>query len=262
VAYEIAKRLLDEYFSDAEDGTGAKVSRPWLFPQLLRIARRWIDECLVLADGCFPQLLLLSNNRAQAVEKIRQCIAVADRSEKRLYAVLAEGAPNGSTADVDYDTTKPVWATDGAKCHVSHVVADTKTWEQSVARAIERLPETIRYVKNERLGFTIPYVVNGDPRLYVPDYVVVLDDGGGATDPLQMALEVSGKKDEAKEAKVATARNLWVPGVNALGTEGRWGFCEVTDPQMTQQTIRAAAGLDAPGPSESSTATAPAGQLV
>jgi type III restriction enzyme len=55
VAFAIAKRTLDNHFQDDENA-----SRPWLFPQLVRIARRWIEECVVpyLKDGAFPQLLL------------------------------------------------------------------------------------------------------------------------------------------------------------------------------------------------------------
>ncbi len=38
---------------------------------------------------------------------------------------------------VDFDTTKPVYATDPTKCHVSHVVADTESWEQKMAQVLE-----------------------------------------------------------------------------------------------------------------------------
>jgi hypothetical protein len=33
-----------------------------------------------------------------------------------------------------------------------------------------------------------------------------------------------------KEAKVSTAKALWVPAVNNAGTWGRWGFIEIRDP--------------------------------
>jgi hypothetical protein len=34
----------------------------------------------------------------------------------------------------------------------------------------------------------------------------------------------------SRTAKVATARNLWVPAVNNHGGFGRWAFVEATDP--------------------------------
>ena len=50
---------------------------------------------------------------------------------------------------MDFDTTKPVRLTDPDKCQVSHVVADTGSWEQRMAQVLEdELPEVVRYVKN------------------------------------------------------------------------------------------------------------------
>src|SRR5207249_1514148 len=51
VVFSIAKRTLDKRFP-AEDGG----QRPWLFPQLVRITKNWLDKCLVLKDGAYPQL--------------------------------------------------------------------------------------------------------------------------------------------------------------------------------------------------------------
>ncbi|MDE2209480.1 MAG: hypothetical protein KGJ99_07135 [Betaproteobacteria bacterium] len=41
-----------------------------------------------------------------------------------------------------------------------------------------------RYVKNQNLGFTIPYTLNGDERNYVPDFIARIDDGNGPGDLL------------------------------------------------------------------------------
>ena len=144
----------------------------------------------------------------------------------------------GSTRYVDFDTTRPVWPTDPAKCHISHVVADTGSWEQKMAQVLEEMPEVVRYVKNHGLGFTIPYTLNGDERQYVPDYIVHLDDGRGPDDLLNLVLEVSGEARKDKAAKVATARNLWTPAVNNHGGFGRWVFVEITDPWDAETTIR------------------------
>ena len=36
-------------------------------------------------------------------------------------------------------------------------------------------------------------------------------------------------RDESDKAKAQTTRDLWVPGVNALGGFGRWAFAEFRD---------------------------------
>ncbi len=47
---------------------------------------------------------------------------------------------------------------------------------------------------------------------------------------LAVIVEVTGERRKEKEAKVSTARNLWVPAVNNHGGYGRWAFLEVQDP--------------------------------
>ncbi len=50
---------------------------------------------------------------------------------------------------------------------------------------------------------------------------------------------VSGQKKE-KDAKVQTAKTMWVPAVNNLGTFGRWAFLEIDGSNLhkTKQEIR------------------------
>lgn len=43
---------------------------------------------------------------------------------------------------------------------------------------------------------------------------------------------------KVKEAKVAAARNLWVPAVNSASAWGQWAFVEVSDPWDAKNTIR------------------------
>jgi len=140
---------------------------------------------------------------------------------------------------VDFDTTRPVYATRPDKCHISHVVADTGSWEQKLAQALEELPEVVRYVKNHNLGFTIPYTINGEEHQYTPDFIACLDDGRGPDDLLNLLIEVSGEAKKDKAAKVATARTLWIPAINNHGGFGRWDFIEISDPWDAENTIRA-----------------------
>jgi hypothetical protein len=135
----------------------------------------------------------------------------------------------GSTDGVDFDTTKPVRQTDPEKCHVNYTVADSR-WEHLMDLMFEENQEVIRYVKNQGLGFTIPYSLDGQPKSYYPDFLVDLDDGQGDEDSLHLIVEVSGERDRAKQIKVDTALTLWVPAVNNAARFGRWRFVEVTDP--------------------------------
>ncbi len=130
---------------------------------------------------------------------------------------------------MDFDTTKQVYPTDPGKCHVSHVVADSG-WEPKAAHSLEQMPEVFAYVKNQGLNFTIPYTKGGEEKKYIPDFIVLMDDGHGREDPLQVIVEITGERREDKPLKVDTAKRLWVPAVNHHGGYGRWHFVEVLDP--------------------------------
>jgi len=234
VAFEVAKRTLEKYFQGLDGDP-----RPWLFPQVLHLTRRWMQECLTLKDNAFPQMLLFHRNLDDAADKIHRAIATSRSGEKTLKPILRSYDPVGSTRFVDFDTTRPTFKTRADRCHVSHVVADTGSWEQKTAQSIEEMDEVVAYVKNHNLGFTIPYTIDGEERQYVPDFIVRLDDGHGKEDPLNLLVEVSGEKKRDKAAKVSTARNLWVPAINNHGTCGRWAFLEISDPWDTKNTIRA-----------------------
>ena len=63
-------------------------------------------------------------------------------------------------------------------------------------------------------------------RRYWPDYIVRIDDGGA--EPLNLIVEIKGFRNTDAQLKAETMRALWVPGVNNLGTFGRWAFAEFT----------------------------------
>ncbi|MGH8523708.1 MAG: BPTD_3080 family restriction endonuclease, partial [Gammaproteobacteria bacterium] len=233
VAFLLAKLTLEKYFRD-NDGN----DKPWLFPQLLGIAKRWLADCVTLKDNTFPQLLLLIEFAHDAADRIYKAIVASTDGTAALLPILRPYDTLGSTGYVDFDTTRAVFATRDDKCHISHVVADTDSWEQKMAEALEDMPEVIRYVKNHNLGFSIPYTLNGIEANYIPDFIACIDDGHGPDDLLNLLIEVTGEKKKDKAAKVATARTLWVPAINNHGGFGRWAFIEVADPWDAQNLLR------------------------
>lgn len=246
VAFLLAKLTLEKYFR--QDGK-TRTDRPskhrfdadvktWLFPQLLVIAKRWLDECVTLKDNTFPQLLLLIEFAHDAADRIYKAIVGAEAGSPTLKPILRPYDTVGSTRYVDFDTTRSVYPTSADRCHISHVVADTGSWEQKMAQALEDMDEVLRYVKNHSLGFTIPYTLNGEEHQYTPDFIVVLKNEHDQEHPLNLIIEVTGEKKKDKEAKVSTARTLWVPAVNNHGGFGHWTFIEITDPWNAENTIR------------------------
>jgi len=225
ISFNLAKHLLYTSFRD-EDG----FPKQHLFPQIQRLARRWIDEGYLVTKGVPIGAILYQDQLARAAAKIN--IALTSGSGGHVVAVLDPYNPRGSTRHVNFITSKPCWKTGAQppKSQISHVVLDS-SWEEALALALEGHPRVLAYAKNQALGFDIPYLDAGVTRRYIPDFLVRLDDGG--EEPLNLVLEVKGIRDESDKAKAQTAREMWVPGVNALGGFGRWAFAEFTDPYTT-----------------------------
>ena len=127
VVFAVAKRTLDTYFKDLEGG-----ERPWLFPQLTTITRRWLDECVIpyVGDGAYPQLLLLAEWSHAAAEKIHRAIVMGTPGEKRMIPILRPYDAIGSTDDVYFETTKVCF--DTTKSHINQVAQDSG-WETELA---------------------------------------------------------------------------------------------------------------------------------
>lgn len=234
IDFLLASLVLEKYFRDTEGN-----SKPWLFPQVLKIARRWRLECLICKDNTFPQLVLLTGKAHDATDRIYRAIVTSTPGEKRLLPILRPYETVGSTRYVDFDTAKDTYKTNRSKCHISHVVLDS-SWEAKLAQVLEDESKVFCYVKNQGLGFTIPYTYKGEEHAYIPDYIVRIEDGHGRDDQLNLIIEVSGEPKPEKAAKVATARNLWVPAVNNYGKCGRWAFIEITDPWEAEIIVQAA----------------------
>ena len=102
-------------------------------------------------------------------------------------------------------------------------------WEAEFCRVAERHPRVAAYVKNHNLGFEVPYRYGSETRHYRPDFIVRIDDGHGPDDLLNLVVEIKGYRGEDAKDKKTTMDTYWVPGVNHLGTYGRWAFAEFTE---------------------------------
>lgn len=107
---------------------------------MFAIARRWLAQCVTLKDDTFKQLLLFAENAHDAADRIYQAIVLADPGEKRLLPIAKPYDTLGSTRYVSFDTIRPTYRTEAARCHVSHVVGDTESWEQKLAETPEDMP--------------------------------------------------------------------------------------------------------------------------
>ena len=230
VAYQVARTLLRRELS-AHDG----VERPWLFPQVVDIAREWLASCVTVdADTTIGMLLLTEGTHLAAERLFNALIHQPGNSQPRLLPMLRPFDSEGFTDDVDFFTRKVV--IDATKSHVNRVVLDGSggnTWEQILSLLCEQHAAVAAYVKNDHLGFAIPYVHEGRTYQYLPDFLIRLRI---RPDDVERTLivEVSGGQKAAHspgsvQAKADTARYQWCAAVNNHGGYGRWGYEEISD---------------------------------
>ena len=200
-----------------------------LFGQLKRITRQWLDGCLVCKGGTYPAQLMYQELADMACERIAAAITREGIGSRPVRAVLDPYNPAGSTAHVHFSTTRTSrYETDARRCHVNWVVLDSD-WEAEFCRVAESHPRVRAYVKNHNLGLEVPYRSGSETRTYLPDFVVLVDDGRGEEDLLRLVVEIKGYRGEDAKDKKATMDTYWIPGVNHQGDWGRWAFAEFTD---------------------------------
>ncbi|MDE2979538.1 MAG: DEAD/DEAH box helicase family protein [Acidobacteriota bacterium] len=222
--FNLTVRLLETKYREADGEFNYG-----LFGKLKGVTRRWLDLHLECKGGTVPAQLMYRQLADMACEKIHAAIVRSQKEERPVLAVLDPFQPSGSTADVHFLTSKQCYRTDPRHCHVDRAVLDSG-WEGEFCRVAEAHDQVVAYVKNDRLGLEIPYLYGSTSRRYLPDFVVVLDDGHGPDDRLYVLVEIKGLRGEDAKAKKEAAKTYWVEGVNNLGSHGRWAFAEFTNP--------------------------------
>ncbi|MEX0907520.1 MAG: hypothetical protein WD054_04240, partial [Gemmatimonadota bacterium] len=225
IAGEIVRRLLS-----AGDGKSGIVSPHVLFPQVFRLVEQYVAS-RVDFRGCDPRELGLDRYAGEVAERIFTAIR-PDQSagEPPILPLLNRYRPIADTSVVNFKTVKPCFAT--RKSHINQVAADTHSWEQAAAFALEASDHVVAYARNERLDFVIPYEYQAQPRSYVPDFIVRLTNGS------KVVLEIKGHEPNEAHAKHEAAKR-WVAAVNNWNGLGRWRFEVCRDPHVLGSMLAA-----------------------
>ena len=207
-----------------------------LFGDIKRVVDEWLAGGYLVAKGVPTGAILDVQLMEQACERIHLACQGRPEGDNRMIAVLDTYNPSGSTSHVSFNTTKDVYATSPSRSHVNYAVLDSE-WEAQLGFVLDHHPRVLAWVKNQGLGFEVPYQDGGIARTYVPDFIVRLDTG--EAEPLHLVLEVKGSRDGAAQLKAETMRIRWVPGVNAVGGWGRWDFAELRSVHAMEEDFQA-----------------------
>jgi type III restriction enzyme len=237
IKFHIARLIVESLAELARQETDRRaaafrlLSRHQLFPQVYEIVDEYVRK-KVNFQGEHPSELGLEKYVLRIVERLRARIEPDEsQGEAPLMPVLNRYKPLGTTADVDFKTTKPCFPT--VVSHINQVVADTGQWEQSAAFRLEMAARRglVRcYAKNDRLGLMIAYEYLGVEHNYVPDYLVRLTNG------MTLLVEIKGLEDNQDKAKHDAARR-WISAVNNWAQLGIWDLHVCRSPQMLEKQL-------------------------
>jgi type III restriction enzyme len=229
--YRQGRRYQELVFDLASDITRDFTSAPScelpahvFFPQVLKIVDRYLKDKVRPVHPAELIDVFLSPYYGWVSERlvnaIRPDTSAGEAPEIPRYE---QHRGPGSTGDVDFWTSKDVRPVE--HCHLNYAVLDTRRWEQCAAYVVDTHPNVEAFVKNDGLGFAIPYVHDGQGHDYIPDFIIRLKPGGKSSVAHHLILETKGF-DPLAEVKAEAARR-WVKAVNADARYGHWQYAVV-----------------------------------
>jgi len=209
-----------------------KGSREILLAQLVRIVEQFIrSDRIVIKPPLFYQddlrrRLIITLNMSRIVQHVFD--AVRQENTERLEPVFDHEHPIRSTGEMrPWYTGKPCERT--KKSHINVCVYDS-AWEASDAFILDDSPAVAAWVKNDHLGFEIPYLYQGVVHKYRPDFLARLTNGD------MLILETKGQDTEQDQVK-RRYLDEWVQAVNAHGGFGHWYRTVVHDPGQIRDVL-------------------------
>jgi type III restriction enzyme len=237
IKFRIAQVIVEQLSQASHDGDDRRArvfrlqSKHQLFPQVFRFVDEYVER-RVDFQGAHPSELGLSRYTTRIVERLMSAIQPDEsQGEPPLMPILNRYKPLGTTAEVEFPTTKPCFPT--THSHINQVVADTLQWEQSAAFHLEAaaLRGLVKfYAKNDHVGLTIQYEYFGVPHNYEPDFLVRLKNG------VTLLLEIKGQEDNRDRAKHDAAQR-WVTAGNNWGKQGIWALHVCRNPNVLEQEL-------------------------
>ncbi len=222
----ITKELIKQKFSD-ENGQNPHFHK---FNKLKKIVEEWYNEkvrLLNIPDQRYKRLLFFEEP-TKIVGHIFRGINPHLNTTEHIRPVFNYYNRFSSTKYVNGNTVKEVYATE--KSHINFVVMDSN-WEGICAKTLEEIEMVECYVKNQFLGFAIPYTKDGKDHHYFPDFIVRIKSNHQPLTTKNLIIEISGMSKDKAEKKWFV-ENRWLPAVNALKDKyeyPEWHFIEIAN---------------------------------
>ena len=228
ILYDLASRAAHLF---DPPNPGKPLSRRSLFTSMLMAVRAWLHHPAVQIDDL--QLLAHDPNRETAAQHIADA-CVSDTGKPVIVPIFAdEQSPfedrRLDTDGVDFKTTLPHRYPKNLSADCRHselnAAACHTNPEITLARCLDRHASIAAWVRNFRLGWTIPWYdeETGGWRRYEPDFLARIQH----PEIRNLVIEFKGPIDPHANAKRSAIETRWLPAVNASpdpACRGLWAY--------------------------------------
>ena len=226
--------LAEELYDATNPGTAAELGIGPTFDELLEVSNAYIQTRVTCPANGDRRDIEIYNWRLQARDVLENAIRGGVSSGTEAVPILAAPEWLDSSAMKRFQWTGIL--ADGKKCHTGKVPCHTDL-EKNFADFLDSAKDVVRYLKNERFGFSVTYYEHNRPRQFYPDFIVVVRHKDGtetmwlAETKGEMRVNVPLKNDAAK---------LWCEKMSAT-QYGQWKYLFAQQVKLEQALRKGAA---------------------
>jgi type III restriction enzyme len=169
--------MAEELYEATNPGSAADLGIGPTFDELLDVTRAYVETRVTHPPNGDQRDIGIYNWRLQARDILENAIRGASGSKTAAVPIL--GTPDWlDSANVRRFQWTGIIA-DGRRCHTNKVPCHTDL-EKRFADFLDSAKDVIRYLKNERFGFSVTYYENNRPRQFYTDFIVAVRDREGS----------------------------------------------------------------------------------
>jgi type III restriction enzyme len=208
--------LAQELYEVTNPGVAADLGYGPTFDELLDVSREYVDKRITYPPNGDHRDIGIYNWRLQARDVLENAVRGAAAGTAPVPILAAP-----EWLDSAY-TRRFQWTgivADGKKCHANKVPCHTDL-EKRFVEFLDVAKDVVRYLKNERFGFSVTYYENNRPRQFYPDFIVAVRESDG-TEAMWLA-ETKGEMRPNTTLKNESAE-LWCEKMS-LTKYGTWRY--------------------------------------
>jgi hypothetical protein len=175
-AFRIAEELYQR--TNPEEATALEMGPT--FEELRDVSRRYVERRVIAMEvgghRSDPRDIGIPCWRGQAVDVLENAIRGSDVPGVESVPILGTLEWLDSANLRRFQWTGIV--AEGKRCHTNKVPCHSEL-EKQFADFLDNACDVLRYLKNERFGFSVTYYVNSRPRQYYPDFIIAARDRDG-----------------------------------------------------------------------------------